>query len=696
MARIGFASYEIHPTTWGGTGVLIRHAIERLLSEGHEVVLLLDIPETYFHRFDTRDRLALPNAERCRAYHVDALCAQMQWKESDFPDPFVWKSARFDHALARLLEHEPLDVIEFFEYCGVAAAALAAKLYGVRHAGTTLSVRVHNSVQWIDHFEATKPVDLARHRLYGLEHAGLALAESVLVPSAEYSDAYCRDRYGLEDSRRVVSEPPIQEFGRRPLLDDAKQNEAVYYGRIFEFKGVERFVSAALIYLARHPESDLRFVLIGPTGNDAPGGGPYDRYLQGLIPDAQRDRFEFTGHLDHEAARERFGRARFAAFPNRFESFCYAVHEVYDAGVPVAVADLPAFRRYFRDGENALVVADDTLSWVEAMERLASDAPLRERLSRPYGVTKDPLGSFYQAPRACRPVGAHGKRDAEEPRVCVVVVVPAGTSPAYERKTLGTVAPGLAPGDRLWVAREVVDAGETAPLFSWLGEPRRLEDAAGVVHPPEDACLLDALWVLLAGDVPDPELLPLARRALACADPRLGFAGAWSRAADGRLHGTSLDIASELAPFEAPGRLSRAVVRTEPGALLMDHFDSRLAGLGEIGGLWRAEQEWGRGCLLPEVRLDRSPLEEASPVRDPERLAFLVSSVAAADQRERLARVAVVLEAVSGVSHATPPAAAPSLEAATSQARANLNGRILLGLAWEKLTARLRRAGRKG
>ena len=60
MSTILFVSYEIHPTTWGGAGVLLHHAAVQLLSEGHRVVFLLDPleREAALRQLDLRAELA--------------------------------------------------------------------------------------------------------------------------------------------------------------------------------------------------------------------------------------------------------------------------------------------------------------------------------------------------------------------------------------------------------------------------------------------------------------------------------------------------------------------------------------------------------------------------------------------------------------------------------------------------------------
>ena len=175
MAVFGFASFEIHPTTWGGAGVLLHHAARELLASGHEVVFLLDIPDTFFDRFDREDRAKYFHPERCRAYRVEDLCRASPREDIEAIDaPYVRNAVRFAVALERLRREEHIDFFEFFEYCGVGTYALAQQLFS-NAPERKIGIRVHNSVELIDRHEATKAIDRDRYLLYGLERRALSL-----------------------------------------------------------------------------------------------------------------------------------------------------------------------------------------------------------------------------------------------------------------------------------------------------------------------------------------------------------------------------------------------------------------------------------------------------------------------------------------------------------------------------------------
>jgi glycosyltransferase involved in cell wall biosynthesis len=598
MPRICFVTYEIYPTTWGGCGVLLHHAAELLLQRGFEVTFLLDLagPEE-FERFSRVDRLVFTNPHNCRAFDVHALAADMPYSPTTVPSTAQFRSLRFAYALRKLLETEQFDYVEFFDYGGVAYHALVDRLYGADAGGPVLGIRLHNSMELIDRHGASRLADQERYRLYALEHGALELAETVLTPTQRYDEAHCRDLYRLSPERVVVSQSPKLDFPRVTRRPSASgEFNIVYVGRMFHFKGVDQLVHAAVLLFRRRPELRCRLEVIGPDSAESPFGPSQIETLRSMIPPDLRERFLFPGHLSHAQMAERLNEALFGVFANRFESFCYALHEVYDAGVPVIVNEIPGVGDFFKHEQNALMYDGTTEALVSAMERMIDDGAMRERLCRPYPIANQPLGDFYDRPQAFSPVIA-AAGSAVTLRTLFVVLCPDGLDAA--QRTLANIAAQTRSAASVVALVPATLDGEE--VLWWLGQAWHVRAPDGARLAVFDLLTTDALAVLRSGDELQPDWLEFCARALE-RRPQMAFAGTWALLGDW-CEPSFLDVAPEMYPLEHGPRLTRVLVRTQPGELLVDLYDPNLAGLGEIGYLWRAIARWGPGRLHPQPRL---------------------------------------------------------------------------------------------
>jgi glycosyltransferase involved in cell wall biosynthesis len=709
MSVICFVTYEIHPTTWGGCGVLLRHAAEHLLRAGHEVVFLLDIPKHQFDQFVTKDRLGLPNADRCRAYHADTLCEDCTLPLDQSPGINAWKSVRFAHAVERVLNSEPrIDFVEFFEYCGVSYYSLTRRLFGdgplakpgISGVLPVLGSRLHNSLELIDDCSATRFLDRDRYQLYALERAGLRLSEAVLTPTRTYFDRYYRDKYQLPESQVVVSQSPKVPFpkvSRRP--DPRGPFSIAYVGRMFGFKGVDQFVRAAVDLFHRRPQLTCTIDIIGPDAAESPFGSSYAEFLRSLVPAPLRERFTFTGHLSHEKIADRLNNALFAVFPNRFESFCYALHETYEAGVPVIVNDIPGWSDFFHHEKNSLVYDGRTDSLVSAMERMLDDDSLRHRLTRPYAVAESPLGTFYAAPRALRLLTGN----TPTPQVLAVVLSEHGIDSA--KPTLAALSAGsIRPTRIICLLAASPDDEET---FWWLGRTWHLRDESGRAINSAEVHSLDAITILSAGDRPSPQWLERCTTALRNA-PDAAFATTWaSRELNGKpiITPTTIDLTPETYPFECGTRLSRALIRTQRGRMIADLLDQDLGALGEIGLIWQSVACHGRGVALDRPLINLTHESNVEPA-DPSILKYLLARYGGvfADRlkiysglmEDRARALQSQLRELAARTNTPAPASTngttaiePSFDYRVRIAD-ELGGSLLAKMAWKKMTRRLR------
>ncbi|MFA6044325.1 MAG: glycosyltransferase family 4 protein [Phycisphaerales bacterium] len=686
MGLICFASYEIHPTTAGGAGVLIHHAIDHLTAAGHEALLLLDLDAATFEKFAEHDRLSFAHPAKVRAFRVDDLC-------QDFVDirgasAFQVKSLRFAHALAKLQATHPITLVEYFEYCGPGYYSFVQRLFEATPTGPVLASRIHGSVEVLERFGSGLVRDEHHFMQHAIERRALALSETLLVPTKAYFDAYYRSLYNLPDSRIVVSTPPKQAFPklkRRP--QPGESFSIAFIGRMFHLKGVDQMVHASVALMQQRPDLTFNVDLIGYDSNDGPLGS-YTEFLRTLIPPRLRHRFEFHGQLSHQRIAAQLEHALFAVFPNRVESFCYALHEVYDAGVPVIANALPAFTDFFHHEQNCLLYDGSTQALTGAMERLISDAPLRTRITRPYAVAAEPLGDIYHSPRALAPLDGDAPRPTE-PSLAIVLFesahahIPAAaairslrgqTSRAFRVVCL---LPGASPdGETLW----------------WCGRPYTPRDWEGKPIGADQLVTAHTLAVFRASDEVHASWLLLCRRALA-RRPSLAFAGAWDVFGGATQPGT-LDLVPELAPFQSGTRLHRVLLRTRPGQPLSDLLDPSLGELGHLGLIWQTIGTHGPGVLLPRPLVRVS--EGAAPAASAAEIKSLILRYGAIFG-DRLA-IATTLLALQprGVSAPLVPHVAPAPAASDGytvehkvKMAADLGGTLLARLALQKFASRL-------
>ena len=699
MTTVCFVTFEIHPTTGGGCGVLLHHAATHLLERGHEVVFCLDVPPKEFRRFRDHDRLDLPNPDNCRVHDWRELAKGCPLGPSDVPMGNQLRGARYLHAYRELLRREPdLDYIEFIEYCGVGYYPFLARLFRTEPKdarGPVCAVRLHNPIELIDRFSPTDQFSDDRFLMYALERASIHFADTVLTPTPSYHSAYFERDYALPADAVTVSQSPKLPF---PVVTGrpgtGEPFSIAFVGRMWHFKGVDQLVHAATALMEHRPELDFTVDLIGPDSKESPYHQSFTEYLKTLIPPKLRRRFDFAGTITHEQIAERLERALFAVFPNHFESFCYALHEVYDAGVPVLVKDLPGFADFFEHERNCLKYDGSTEDLISNMTRMLDDAEMRESLRRPYAVATDPLGTIYERPERLTPI----VDDSIDPRTSgfrSLLLVLCERDAAEAAPTIRAL---LEQSNRAFDVRILVptepDSGETLWL---LGRPWHATDVHGAPAPAHSITTRDGLALLVAGDAPHPMWHGACAGAL-IRRPSLGFAGTWLRR-PGRIEPVDLDLCPEIAPFRRQVTRPRVLLRTDPGRRLNDLFDMNLGHLGEIGYAWAVAQRFGPGAILPDPMLDAAD-EPDEPV-DPHLAQYLLARYGAqfADRlklypgvlQQRILRLGRRLaDAQRGEPAHIEPAAAAHMDVEQKiEAASALGGRTLARIALDKLVHRI-------
>ncbi len=600
MAEICFYTDELAPVTRGGLGSLLWDALHVLLAQGHAVSILADIGEEPLARFRAEYAPTLPGP--LEIHGLRELVGPLFDKKEDFLSPALFRSFLVKEALVRWAERgQRFDLVEFPDIRGIAYYALVEKAAGRHFQDSLLCLRSHSALEHCTSFEAFPGYSLEHYIFYRMEQFCLRNADRVLCASPQWAQV-CARRYGIPQERLLVSPPSLAARDLpKPVAREAAPDIILFHGKLQQLKGVELFVDAAVRLFSETARCEnLTAVLTGADTLRSPEMGSHAQFLQKRIPSWLRDRFRFTGHVDRKALEEIFGRTLFAVTPSRTESYGYAAHELYAAGVPLIVSDIPAFEEPFVDGKNCLKFNGSVSDLYRQMKRLLEDANLRAALKSPYPIEDTPLGEAYKA------YPARESQPARIDRMTVFVLSPEADA-ALEERTVSSLQASAGVEIAVWILRPWTEAEKIAPL--WLrGKPWVAFDKNGAVAS-EEVRLRPALLILTSGDEVDARFPAMALETLS-RSPAVGMVACWHKGeADWGSRQLRLlverfpwELLPELAPLLRGKLLSRAVFRTPEDATLEALIDDRLGPFMEIGLAWK---------VLEEVR----PGESASGVR---------------------------------------------------------------------------------
>jgi glycosyltransferase involved in cell wall biosynthesis len=158
-----------------------------------------------------------------------------------------------------------------------------------------------------------------------------------------------------------------------------------------------------LIRAYARKKRDFRLVIVGMRGF-------YAEAIEKLIAElGVADAVQLTGWIPQEALYRFYARALAFIYPSTFEGFGMPVLEAMAAGIPVACSDIPPLREV---GADAVLFFDplEEAGIAEAMERIVTDAALRERLAK---VGPERAREFTWERAARRTLDALGVKDLE-------------------------------------------------------------------------------------------------------------------------------------------------------------------------------------------------------------------------------------------------------------------------------------------
>jgi glycosyltransferase involved in cell wall biosynthesis len=141
----------------------------------------------------------------------------------------------------------------------------------------------------------------------------------------------------------------------------------IYVGRVSKEKDLDVLASAYRQLRDARVQVELFIV----------GDGPYTKTLAEVLPDAV-----FTGYLAGDDLANAYASADVFVFPSTTDTFGNVIIEAQASGLPVVVSDIGGPKELVENGVNGFVTkALDPVEFASAIERLATDAPLRARMS---------------------------------------------------------------------------------------------------------------------------------------------------------------------------------------------------------------------------------------------------------------------------------------------------------------------------
>jgi glycosyltransferase involved in cell wall biosynthesis len=327
--HVALVTNEVWPLVeGGGIARYVADAARMLAGAGHRVTVL------------TSSRLRARYDELAAAGHEGVAVEGVEWAWVREPDgdltplwshQHAWSLACWE-AVRELCERERVDVAEFEDYGGAAAATVDARRTGhPALAQTVVAVRLHTTWELTQALDDRPLESVAARTVMALERHALAFADAILAPGERALAAY-RERYE-ELAPAVIAPMPLalratagdeEPPGERPL-------RLFYMGRLERRKGVEELVRAVLALDA----GTVELTLAGGDTETGPGGSSMRAHLEGLGGDG----VTFLGAVPHLELPALIRAHHLVAVPSRFESYGYVVREALAENRPVLGAD---------------------------------------------------------------------------------------------------------------------------------------------------------------------------------------------------------------------------------------------------------------------------------------------------------------------------------------------------------------------
>ena len=194
-------------------------------------------------------------------------------------------------------------------------------------------------------------------------------ADQLIVHSRPVRDVMVREWPGSAKKTSIIPHIQIGEgLGSTEVQEE--ENLILFFGRIWEYKGLEYLIRAEPLISARVP--NVR-ILIAGRGED------FSRYTEMMV---HPDRFiVHNEYISEERTAEYFRRASVVVLPYIEASQSGVIPLAYSAGKPVVATRVGGLPEMVEHGHTGYLVAPrDTAELAESVTRLLLDAPLRRQM----------------------------------------------------------------------------------------------------------------------------------------------------------------------------------------------------------------------------------------------------------------------------------------------------------------------------
>src|SRR6267143_4902682 len=195
-------------------------------------------------------------------------------------------------------------------------------------------------------------------------------ADQLIVHSRPVRDVMVREWPGSAKKTSIIPHIQIGEgLGSTEVQEE--ENLILFFGRIWEYKGLEYLIRAEPLISARVP--NVR-ILIAGQGED------FSRYTEMMV---HPDRFIiYNEYISEERAAEYFQRASVVVLPYIEASQSGVIPMAYSAGKPVVATTVGGLPEMVEHGYTGYLVSPrDARQLAEALTRLLLDKPLCRQMS---------------------------------------------------------------------------------------------------------------------------------------------------------------------------------------------------------------------------------------------------------------------------------------------------------------------------